>query len=347
MQRGLYIVFLSIIFWAPMSAQSVLDTICINQPPSNLAVPYNANYYYKWNVGTGTILTKPDSNAIRVSWANARPGYLPIYSIAFDASSGCPGDTSWSSLFITNASNVQVQPEQEVCEGDIAFLESPLTSGFYWQNGSRKANLSFRAKRDTTLYLVALGGECGNDTIKFPFKVLRKPAASMSYVPDTVPLNTEHTIKYNGELYGGETIEWFLNGYSEGYGRVMNLSFKQHGLNELAQLIYNGNCADTLWKDIYVDDAFAMHFPNSFTPNGDGLNEYWNFSGIGYESYEAQVYDRWGSLIFSWASESGSPGWDGTVGGQQASQGAYVYVVTVKDYRGERKVFKDYLTLIR
>lgn len=347
MQRGLFISIFIFIFWAPISAQLVLDTVCINQAPSNLAVPYNANYYYAWGVGDGSILSKPDSNAIRVSWANANPGIQAIYAVAFSKNTGCPGDTSWSSILVTQASNAPKQPEKVVCEGDMAVLETTLSSGFYWQNGSRKARLSFRAKRDTSIYLVALGGECGNDTINYPVKVLRKPMASISALPDTLPLNTEQNLRFDGELHGGESIEWFLNGYHEGYGSIVTINFDRAGLNEVAQLINNSNCADTLWKEVYVDDAFAMHFPNSFTPNGDGLNDYWNFSGIGFESYEAQVYDRWGSLIFSWNSHTNEQGWNGTISGEPAAQGTYVYVVTVKNYRGESKVFRDYLTLIR
>lgn len=340
---------IGLLFWGNsfgLFSQSVLDTVCTNQAPSHLAVPYHPKYRYVWHVGNGNIIGKADSSAIEVDWQNALPGILPVWVVAIDKNTGCPGDTSRSSLLITEKNRKLNTQNREFCQGEIITLESPLKQAFYWQNGSRKAWVSFRAQRDTIVRLIALGGECGNDTLNFEVKVNYRPQASISALPDTLPKMTEKTLRYEGMLKGGENIEWFLNGYSKGKGKVVSITFEESGWNELAQLIWANACADTLWRDIYIDDAFALHFPNSFTPNNDGLNDRWNFSGVGYSSYTAQVYDRWGALLYSWTDEN-NLGWEGTIKGQPAMQGAYVYIVTVIDYRGKQRVYKDYFNLLR
>lgn len=327
--------------------QASLDTICTHQPPSHLAVPYQPNLVYHWNVGQGNIISKPDSNVITVDWSSAGAGHLPIWVVGVDTASGCVGDTSRSSLLITSPQNPATAVPATICEGEWAVLESTTSGPFKWQNGSTKPVIQFRAYRDTSVYLVSLNGECDNDTIHFNVDVLFRPEAGMSQLADTVERNSSITLMYDGYGSSDTHIEWFLNGYSEGVGQAVNLTFEKTGWNELAQLVSDGFCADTLWKDIYVDDGFAAHFPNSFTPNADGLNDYWIFSGVGHQRFTAEIFDRWGAKVFSWNENSVVKGWDGTKNGHKAMAGAYVYIVRIVDYRGNEHVYRDHFTLIR
>lgn len=68
-----------------------------------------------------------------------------------------------------------------------------------------------------------------------------------------------------------------------------------------------------------------VYIPNSFTPNGDGLND--RFSGVGedFTSFHLVIFNRWGELIF----ETRDPnGWDGNYEGQRAESEVYVYVLS-------------------
>jgi len=89
--------------------------------------------------------------------------------------------------------------------------------------------------------------------------------------------------------------------------------------------------------------------PNAFTPNNDGEND--DFKGKGYiqaiSDYSMNIFNRWGQLVF----ESSDPniGWNGLLNntGQASPQGVYVYKVSYRDPRGERKVLEGHLTLLR
>jgi gliding motility-associated-like protein len=69
----------------------------------------------------------------------------------------------------------------------------------------------------------------------------------------------------------------------------------------------------------------AVFVPNSFTPNGDGLND--RFTGIGedFTSFHLVVFNRWGEKIFETRDQSG---WDGNYVGQRAESEVYVYLLS-------------------
>jgi gliding motility-associated-like protein len=92
-------------------------------------------------------------------------------------------------------------------------------------------------------------------------------------------------------------------------------------------------CLITHSKVIDILDYF-IEIPNVFTPNGDQLNDtfYPKFSFI--PSLQLQVMNTWGELIYR-SSVLEDAGWDGTVAGQKAPEGLYVYKLsyTVPDGR--------------
>ncbi len=78
---------------------------------------------------------------------------------------------------------------------------------------------------------------------------------------------------------------------------------------------------------IKVCDA-AFYVPNAFSPNGDGLNDIFKpiTTNEGISTYTLRIYNRWGMEVF----ESGAllHGWNGTLKGQPAPVGTYVWKIT-------------------
>ena len=56
---------------------------------------------------------------------------------------------------------------------------------------------------------------------------------------------------------------------------------------------------------------YTIYIPNSFTPNADGINDYFKPTGINIKDIDLLIFDRWGNVI---ARVQGidSKGWDGT-----------------------------------
>lgn len=90
-------------------------------------------------------------------------------------------------------------------------------------------------------------------------------------------------------------------------------------------------------------DFFSLVVTNSFSPNGDGVNDSWSVPGIRfYEGARISVYDNVGSRLFY--TESPDQGWDGTFNGKQLPVGTYFWVIEIRE-TGELR--RGMLNLIR
>jgi gliding motility-associated-like protein len=102
-----------------------------------------------------------------------------------------------------------------------------------------------------------------------------------------------------------------------------------------------------------TDDIFVrfikgpdIYIPNAFSPNGDGLNDIFRPLPVGIVTMEFfRVFDRWGKLVYS--TTAYLQGWDGTVNGQTAGVGTYVWVVQGKDITNNTVQRKGTVTLVR
>lgn len=88
-----------------------------------------------------------------------------------------------------------------------------------------------------------------------------------------------------------------------------------------------------------------VHFPNAFTPNGDGLNDTFTFKGRFIQSGTIKIFSRWGELVYT-TSEL-DQGWDGTINGQEAPVGTYVYSAQLTDDSGIQFEKRGQIILIR
>ncbi len=329
-------------------SQVPIDTVCIFDPPSRLAVTYQNEVRFQWSVGQGQITSNPiDSNVVWVSWANASAGLHTVKVVPISEENNCPGDTSEALVLVTAPRSARAKYPTEACEGDVIILESTINGDYMWKGGSTNRYQSFVASADTSTYLVALNGTCDNDTVAFSIKVNSKPDAAISRIPDTLIYGNELSLYFQGNASSNSLIDWYLNGQWMDQGNAVKMEFFTFGKNEIMQIVSNGNCMDTVYKYLYIDDEFTAHFPNAFTPNGDGRNDIWNFSGVGHKSYVAGVYNRWGEVIYQWTETSLKKGWDGTESFQPSLQGSYVYKVEIEDMRGEMHYYTNYFTLLR
>jgi gliding motility-associated-like protein len=86
--------------------------------------------------------------------------------------------------------------------------------------------------------------------------------------------------------------------------------------------------------------------PNAFTPNGDGHNDVLRVDALGIRDFQYfKVFNRWGQEVFS--SANTGVGWDGTVGGQLAPVGTYVWVASGLDFHGRAVQRRGTVILIR
>jgi gliding motility-associated-like protein len=103
-------------------------------------------------------------------------------------------------------------------------------------------------------------------------------------------------------------------------------------------------------KDVNCNPVVNSEIPNTFTPNGDGINDVWHFSlGSDFSVNSFDVYNRWGNIISVASIASATEiRWDGyTTSGETCSDGVYFYVLKYTDAKGEVQNKKGFISLFR
>ena len=111
-------------------------------------------------------------------------------------------------------------------------------------------------------------------------------------------------------------------------------------------------CTDSAYLQIFALYQTGFKLPNVFTPNGDGLNDY--FYLIAAEEVKTinvlQVVNRWGEIVFE--VKNGRPNdlafaWDGRKRGRDLPQGTYVYYLVFELQDGSKESHRGNVTLLR
>lgn len=90
---------------------------------------------------------------------------------------------------------------------------------------------------------------------------------------------------------------------------------------------------------ISVEKPYALYAPTAFSPDGDGINDYFNVVGQGLINYTIEIYNRWGQMVFK--SNDMSVKWDGNFRNKKAPAGTYVYKVNSVDFGSEIRLIKS------
>ncbi len=99
-------------------------------------------------------------------------------------------------------------------------------------------------------------------------------------------------------------------------------------------------CVDTTSRAVWITDHLFFA-PNTFTPNGDGLND--SFAPVvkGARLYDLRIYDRYGAEVFNTREPKGE--W----AGDEMPEGVYQYVARIGEHGPYRKEYRGHITLVR
>jgi len=106
-------------------------------------------------------------------------------------------------------------------------------------------------------------------------------------------------------------------------------------------------CVDTINGRIYVRPEWSIFIPNTFTPNGDGINDGFSAFGTNITEYDMWILDRWGGKIYH--STDINKQWNGTYfeNGTQCQTDVYVYKIKARDIHGKMHTYIGHVTLWR
>jgi gliding motility-associated-like protein len=213
-------------------------------------------------------------------------------------------------LLIETPPDIDLGIDTLLCTGDTLFLDSGINNADYlWQNGSTEP--TFTVFREGT-YSVTITSQCNtyeDDRI-------------VNYIPPisfSLPLDTfycESQIFLNAISPGLAFYQWQDGSESPVYLVEAPGNYTVNVFNVCESI-----AATVEVKPCEVCD---IYFPNIFTPNFDGLNDYFRpFSDCMLDNYHFRIYNRWGGLVFE--SRNPSDQWDGTFRGKAVPMDTYVW----------------------
>lgn len=98
---------------------------------------------------------------------------------------------------------------------------------------------------------------------------------------------------------------------------------------------------------VEIGPEFTFYIPNAFTPDGDGINDFFSGKGIGIVKYDFIIFDRWGNLIFH--SENLEDQWNGKAnnGDQISQEDVFIWKVKLTDVFGKKHSYMGTVTLVK
>ncbi len=108
----------------------------------------------------------------------------------------------------------------------------------------------------------------------------------------------------------------------------------------------NGTC--TITDEMVVTLKAQLEIANTFSPNGDGINDTWEIIGIEkYPDCDVRIFTRWGQLVFQSTGYTQSKRWKGnSKSGKPLAPSAYFYVIDLRSDDFEEPI-KGTVTLIK
>lgn len=88
-----------------------------------------------------------------------------------------------------------------------------------------------------------------------------------------------------------------------------------------------------------------LYAPNVFTVNGDNVNDVYYVRGLFINTFELNIFDRWGKKVFQ--TFNINEGWNGIINGEPAAADVYTYIAEATGKQGQRVSISGNITLMR
>ncbi|MBK8532757.1 MAG: gliding motility-associated C-terminal domain-containing protein [Flavobacteriales bacterium] len=302
---------------------------------------------------------------LNFAWSNGQQGIdlntiedlcMGDYTLTVADDNGCEGSVTVNIAepILLEIDSLAHQPV--TCSGDCdgvlevydpEAVEYSFDDGASWSTSSQRVDVceGFHAIRIKDA--IGCFGS-GNIVVSGPPPVI----ANFGWGPNPANVNaptiTFGNLSANAERYFWNIDEQFS---STETNTAFTFSNKEPGMYEACLIAYNFNdCPDTACQMVVIDDVLFTYVPNSFTPDGDAVNDTWGMSmNIPViTDFELMVFDRWGQLVYN-TLDPYKP-WLGSYqnGGEILKSDVYAYRILYGVRNTEaRKEIVGHVTLIK
>jgi gliding motility-associated-like protein len=242
-----------------------------------------------------------------------------IYSVIVSNEEDCPGNSNEVEIIFQLPPILTIQADDAVCEGSSTTIVASGAVNYQWNNGSTQSSQTFLISDTQQFTVTGASNGCASDTTF------------------TVEVISVETVEIEGDsiVFAGESVDLMANGSFQEYLWIPSTGLScdtcqittatpAFGTHYILQALDSNGCAvyDSIF--IQIDTFSPLYVPNSFSPDGDGINDYLFVKGMNIENFHLSVFNRCGDLIFE-SNDIQTP-W---TGGNQyyAEDGIYLYQI--------------------
>ena len=321
------------------------DTILCNGTP--VVLKATGALSYGW-------LPATDLNCINCASPTTTTHQNITYTVTGTTIHGCSAKDSIG-IIVKNKFKINYSRPDTLCKGQTRKLIATGAKEYLWTPATslNDANISNpEAQPDTTTTYMVIGsdGVCFKDTGFVPVKVYIYPTVEAG---EDVKLNVGLSTKLSATISADvEFIDWqptgnlFRNNYTD-------ITVKPNQNTEYTVEVKNkGGCAAKDRVTVFVIcDGTNFFIPNTFSPNGDGVNEVFFPRGSGiFKIKNFKIFNRWGEMMFeknSFDANNPAFGWDGNFKGIQLNPDVFVYMIDIICNNKSVLTYRGNIALVR
>lgn len=323
------------------------DTVCQQTPITFTNTSTGLGLSYAWDMGDGTT-----ASSLNVTHPYNNTG---LYLVKLIVQDNIPCyDTAEQYIQIDSIAQANMSiSDTTICSGGMVtvggiFTNIGLTS-IVWNLGdgnivdnTNSVQHSFTSSTPTSYFITVTASYRACPTATTTRKLRVYPIPNIYLGADTSLCAGGGQVYIMDRINSGNplaTWEWNTG------DNTSSIVATKPGIYTSKVTIYGCVASDTLEvaRDCYID------LPNSFSPNDDGVNDYFFPRSLlthGLTSFTLNIYNRWGQLVYETKATEGK-GWDGRFNDTPQPQGVYIYYIHATFKDGQRVDTKGNVTLLR
>ncbi len=230
-----------------------------------------------------------------------------------------------------------------ICQGQSLNLTVNSNVPVSWNTGASGSSILVL---QAGTYQAIAQNTCGADTL-----VLNVQSSNLQVGLSATPLIgvSPVEVQFTPTWAGADTVRWDVPALLPANGGISTVLY-----DTMATLMYTLTGVDTFGCAAYAsisiqiapDRNYGFFVPNTFTPNGDGINDVFKAHGFGITTLKGIIVNRWGQIIYEMGDLAHA--WDGRVSPDEfAPLGVYTYRFEIQNKAFETFTFTGKVNLVR